>query len=113
MTGGRGPLGLLTTPRDPGYSRPTCTTCGRLRGPGMTCPPCQQRNPSRANSCLAWGVPLKEPDETRPPTYADLQRSLSEVLEREAGAVRRETEALDRETATSEILKVIAASPAD
>src|SRR5262249_36952933 len=44
---------------------------------------------------------------------ADLQRSLSEVLEREAGAVRRETEALDRETATSEILKVIAASPAD
>src|SRR5215475_9197176 len=40
-------------------------------------------------------------------------RELAEALEREAGAVKRETEALERESAASEILRVISSSPTD
>jgi GAF domain-containing protein len=67
----------------------------------MQCPRCPQDNPSHAVFCLKCGIPLQGPDGSPQPapSYADLQRSL--------------TEALERETATSEILQIISSSPTD
>src|SRR5437867_6084590 len=67
----------------------------------MQCPRCQQENPSHAKFCLECGTPSHRRDEsTQPaPSYAGVQRSL--------------TEALERETATSEILQIISSSPTD
>jgi len=81
----------------------------------MTCPRCQQDNPSHANFCLGCGVSFKGADGSSPPiaSYADLQRSLGEALEREAGAVKREAEAQEQQAATSAILWVISRSQTD
>jgi len=67
----------------------------------MKCPRCQQDNPSHAQFCLACGIPLKGANmgDLSEASYADLQ-----------GALR---EALDSETATREILRVISSSPTD
>ncbi len=67
----------------------------------MQCPRCQQGNPTGQTFCGKCGTPLQHLDERAQPalSYADVQRSL--------------TEALARENATSEILRVIRSSPAD
>jgi hypothetical protein len=67
----------------------------------MQCPRCQQDNPPPAKFCLECGTPLKSSNEVGRPgaSYASLQLALSEALE--------------REKASSEILRVISSSPSD
>jgi GAF domain-containing protein len=67
----------------------------------MTCPRCQQDNPSHANFCLACGVPLRSTGESGPSgtPYAELQRAL--------------TEAQEQQTAAGDILRVISGSHTD
>ncbi len=74
----------------------------------MHCPRCQQQNPTSQKYCGECGTPLARPNEGDPPaaSYADLQREV-ERLERTL------TEALEQQTATAEILRVISSSPTD
>ena len=68
----------------------------------MTCPRCQQDNPvAGAQFCPRCGAPAEQAAQEATPTvsYSDLQRQL--------------TEALERQTATSEILRVISQSQTD
>src|SRR5215470_3838639 len=69
-----------------------------LGGSGMTCPRCQQENLPTMKFCGECGTPLRRPEGSAQPaaSYADVQRSL--------------TEALEQQTATSEILRVISGS---
>ncbi len=59
----------------------------------MKCPRCQQDNSSDADFCRKRGMPV-----TGGPSYAELQHAL--------------TAALDQQTATSEILRVISSASA-
>ena len=65
----------------------------------MKCSRCHQDNPSQAKFCLECGTPFTPTHEKGPraQSYADLQHALSEALE--------------REQATGDILRVIASSP--
>src|SRR5262245_47321469 len=66
----------------------------------MTCPRCQHENPSDHKFCSECGAPLQRLDRSlQPASYPEVQQSLSE--------------ALARETATADILRVISSSPAD
>jgi two-component system, NtrC family, sensor kinase len=67
----------------------------------MQCPRCQQSNPSHAMFCLKCGAPVKPSatEDVLEVSHPELQRSLSE--------------ALARERATGEILRVIGSSPTD
>ena len=66
----------------------------------MRCSRCQQENAAGMKFCGECGTPFQRLVESiQPPSYADVQRSLTETLE--------------PQTATSEILGVIAGSPSD
>ena len=67
----------------------------------MMCPRCQQENLPTMKFCGECGTPLQRAQGSAQPTpsYADVQRSA--------------TEATDQQTATAEILRVIASSPTD
>ena len=67
----------------------------------MKCPRCQHETPAGQRFCGNCGTPLQPSSGTAHPanSYADVQRSLAE--------------ALARESATGEILRVIRSSPTD
>jgi signal transduction histidine kinase len=71
----------------------------------MECPRCQHDNRPQAKFCEECAGPLNVASPTAP-SYADLKRE----VERLGGAL---TEALEQQTATAEILRVIASSPTD
>ena len=85
----------------------------------MKCPRCQQENPAQASFCMTCGAGLarakrstvggvrssrRKRPKSEGPQLPDLEKRLAEALKREA-------EAVEQQTATSEILRVIAGSP--
>jgi GAF domain-containing protein len=70
----------------------------------MQCPRCQRKNQPDATFCHGCGIPITGPAPAR--SYADLK-------DENEGLRRSLTEALEQQTATAEILRVISSSPTD
>jgi GAF domain-containing protein len=68
--------------------------------------------PAKARGGARLPVAPKSPKDEGA-TVRDLEKRLAEALQREAGAVKREAETQEQQTATAEILPVISASPSD
>ena len=95
----------------------------------MNCPRCQQEHPPQANFCMICGAPFAGTDVSgaRGAAYADVQNSLAEALARENRlfteleeknrvlilAHAKATQALEQQTATADLLKVIGRSTSD
>jgi len=78
----------------------------------MKCSQCLQDNPSHALFCLKCGVPL----DGRTPianSYADLKREIEGLKGENEGLRRLLDDAVEREAATGEVLRVISQSPTD
>ena len=78
----------------------------------MKCPRCQQDNPSHAEFCLKCGAPLDSRSPI-PKSHADMEDD-NQRLKGEVERLRYSLgEALEQQTATSEILRVISQSQTD
>src|SRR5262245_61998332 len=73
----------------------------------MKCPRCQQDNPPEQKFCGECGTPLLEAFE------ASQARAPADLTDENEGLRRSLAEAHERQTATSEILRVISRSPTD
>src|SRR5262245_66113217 len=72
----------------------------------MQCPRCQTKNPPEAKFCLGCGTPVSRPSGPPAASYVDLQHEVEHLA-------RALSEALEQQTATSEILRTIAHAPTD
>jgi len=81
----------------------------------MKCPRCQHENPPQAKFCLECGTPFAATSASGSPvrSYSDQQRALTDALGQLRTRDRELVEALDQQTATAEILRVISTSPKD